>query len=122
MLTLSIQEVADWNCMVIAAFECCILEHVVAMSLWADAHVFLAESLCVSANVGGFLLMVNTWEIDRDSTKFTSCSERGTFLSFMECTAASAAETPSSAAARTEFVFMVTMRNYSRAVIDRCEG
>lgn len=32
----------------------------------------------------------------------------------MECTAASAAEAPSSAAARTEFVFMVTAVDYSQ--------
>lgn len=60
MLTLSIQEVADWNCMVIATLEGRVLEHVVAMSFWSDAHVLLAESLCMSANVGGFLSIVST--------------------------------------------------------------
>lgn len=45
--------------MVAIALEGSVLEHVVAVSLWSDAHVLLAESLCVSANVGGFLEMVS---------------------------------------------------------------
>lgn len=60
MLTLSVQEVANGNCMVTVALEGGVLEHVVAMSLWSDTHVLLAESLCVSANVGGFLSIVST--------------------------------------------------------------
>lgn len=62
MLTLSVQEVADWNCMVIASLEGSVLEHMVAMSLWSDAHVLLAEGLCMSANVGSFLPIVSTCE------------------------------------------------------------
>jgi hypothetical protein len=54
-LTLSVQEVADWHSVLTIAFEGGVLEHMLSMSLWSDAHVFLAKSLCVSANVGGSL-------------------------------------------------------------------
>jgi hypothetical protein len=107
--TLSIQEVADGYCVVTVTLEGSVLEHLLSVSLWSDAHVLLAKGLYVCAHIGSFLLSIRICARQKVSIQLTSCSERGIFLSFMEWIAASEAVAPSSAAARTELVFMMTV-------------
>ena len=55
-LTLGVEEVADGHEMVaLLVMDGGFSEDLIDMCLRADAHVLLAESLCVVANAGGFL-------------------------------------------------------------------
>lgn len=52
-LTLSVQEVADWNEVVaLLVVDGGVLEDLAGVSLWANAHVLLAEVLDLSVDIG----------------------------------------------------------------------
>lgn len=85
-----------------------LLEHLVGVLLGANTHVLLAESLHVLANVCALLrwLLVERMVESLDMTPLTSCSERGTFLSFILWTPAEA-EPNSAPAAMRELPFIL---------------
>lgn len=53
--TLRIQEVADWDWMRIFLMDRGIPEHLIDVSLRADAHVLLAQSSCLACEIAMFL-------------------------------------------------------------------
>lgn len=110
-LTLSVQEVGDGNGVLRVSFDGLSLEDVLnSVDLRARAHVLLAESLDVVADVGVLLHTVSSsthgtrWGDERR----TSCSARGTFLSFILWTPAWA-EPSMAPAARSMEPFMIAV-------------
>ena len=58
--TLSVQEVADWNEVVtLLVVDGGVLEDLAGVSLWANAHVLLAEVLDLSVDIGILLQTTN---------------------------------------------------------------
>ena len=51
-LTLGVQEVADWDSVILVAVVRLLLEHLLGMLLRPDTHVLLTKGLDMVANVG----------------------------------------------------------------------
>lgn len=120
--TLSVQEVADWHQVVsFVSMDRGISEHLPLMLLRSDTHILLAESVNMSIDVGvGLYTKHQRLTIyDRQSSEklrgsygkgiLTSCSDRGTFLSFILWTPADAEPSRRPAAIRAPFMIAMTL-------------